>query len=679
MKLFIAEKPSLAKAIAEALPGESKQSKGFIRCGNDTIVTWLFGHVLQQAPPDAYGDEFKQWSSIKNGPIVPEKWKLLISPKAKDQFKIVSDLCKDKNVTEIVHAGDPDREGQLLVDEFLEYIGNRKTVVRFLGGNNLESSAINNALKEMKNNRHYEGMKKSAQARQRADWLIGMNGTRLFTLLMQSKGYDGVSNIGRVKTPVMSMIVSRINEINNFKPVKHFQIKGIYSKDKSFMANWQMPSTINGLDDEGRLIDKSVADAVMAKLQSSNLAKVTNFKTEDKKEKHPLCYNLSNLQIKANQLYKYKPDNVLEIVQGLYEQKILTYPRSDCPYLPESQHQEATEILNKLRKTSASFAVFLDKTDTKIVSKTWDSKKAPVHHAIIPTKTDFDYNKLNEKERNIYDLVAIAYVAQFLPMHEYKQTDIEIDQCGEKFKATGRITVKAGWRELFGKEDADDDSSEDNNQVLPVLNIGDTLKVENNQIVEKTTSPPKPFTLGTIVKAMVNIDKYVTNKEIKKILKETQGIGTDATRANILKELIENLIEVRGKKEELYPTPKAQELYNILPDELKLPDTTALWEMTLNGITESNSDIQPFIDKQVSFVTGLIGEYKDQIKTVPRPYNNVTAGNNTKNKSKPAQQSDKKTKKCPKCKDGKLIERKGSNGVFYGCSNYPACKHSESK
>lgn len=655
MKLIIAEKPNLAKAIAEALPGKMETKKGYIECSQDIIVTWLVGHVLHLAEPEGYDINLKNWYTIINGPIVPVRWKLLVSPKVKQQVQIVTEL--HKKADQIIHAGDPDREGQLLVDEFLEYIGNKKPVLRFLGGNNLEPTAIRTAMTTMKDNRHYDSLRKSALARQRADWLIGMNLTRLFTLYMQSQGHEGVSNIGRVKTPVMCLIVERIAQIQNFKPVDFYSLRSRFSaKGQEFHANWQIPKDTPGLDPEGRLIDKATVETLLQKLNNNKVATITSFKAEDKKEQHPLCFNISALQIKANKQYGYKPDDVADTLQKLYEAKLLTYPGTDCPYLPEDQHGNAQDILSII-STFAPFTAIIAKTNTRIISRTWNSKKAPVHHAIIPTKTKFDFNTLSQKEKNLYTMVAMQYIMQFYDLHNFKQTEIEIDHAGEKFNAVGKVTVKAGWRELFGKDDQDE--KDEDSQSLPVVAQGDKVNVVKNEINQKTTKPPKPFTLGSILEAMENIHKYVKNPEAKKILKDVKGIGTARTSGTILKDLTKDIIEVYGKKEELHPSPKAVALYRILPAELKYPDTTAVWEMSFNQIVETNSDIDPFIANQVKLITKLIDQYKGAIK--PRVVKQAPA-------------PDKNAETCPECKKGKLVLRTGSKGNFYGCNNFPKCK-----
>lgn len=677
--LMICEKPSLAKAAAAALPGAMTTSanKLSINTGGITIAM-LAGHVMSLAQPGEYDDKYKIWD-INTLPIIIDHWKNMVTPNKKVMFQSVKDLISKADC--IINAGDPDREGQLLVDEIIDHCNCKKPVYRFLGGNNIEITAMQKSFEDIRDNKEFTSLKNSALARQRADWTIGMNLTRLMSLYMQQIGFAGVSNVGRVKTPVMSLVVENIKSIENFISVQHYSIKTSFTKNNIiFFANWQIPKTLPGLDTENRVTDINTINNIVNSIKADGEAIVTTYKAEVKKEKHPLCFSQSKIQIAAGKRYGYKPDQTLAICQELYDQGILTYPRSGKQYLPESQFSDAKHVLANICEVQ-HFSQFKIKIIPSIKSRVWlanDHKDVNPHHAIIPTLKKFNYDSLSEPEQHIYDLVATMFIAQFLPEHEYKQINIELCIADQTFKAVGKTTTKSGWRELFGKEESDDDSDkvEEFTQLLPELTEDETLPLKAVDIITKKTSPPKPFTQVTLIDAMVNIHRYVQDKALQSILKEVEGIGTEATRSSIIKELCEivttkdregktakipALLEERGKKAELYPSAKALKMYELLPPALKSPDTTALWEKEFNDIVVTNSNIEPFARKINDLVTGIIAQYKHLI--TPRVV-------------KPKAEIPINAKACPKCKKGKMLIR-GNATKFYGCSNFPKCKYTE--
>lgn len=677
--LMICEKPDAAKKIAAALPGkmETSVNKLSISCSGGITVAMLAGHVLSLAEPEDYIPAYKAWD-ITALPIIIDNFKNIVSPKKRTMFASVKDLIAKADC--IINAGDPDREGQLLVDEVIDYCKFKKPVFRFLGGNNLEFTALQKSFNDIKDNKEFTSLKNSALARQRADWTIGMNLTRLFTLYMQQNGFIGTSPVGRVKTPVMSLVVDNINTIQNFKSVQHFSLKTTYSKNNiTFSANWQMPKNLSGIDAEGRLTNMTVIDEIIKSIKKDNEGIITTYKSEVKKEKHPLCFSQSKLSSLAGKKYGYKPVQVLAICQELYDQEILTYPRSGKQYIPESQFSDAKDVLSNICKLS-HFNHYSNKVSSVIKSRAWssDEKETSPHHAIIPTLKQFNYDSLAEPEQHIYDLVATMFIAQFLPEHEYQQITIDVCIADQNFRAIGKTTTKAGWRELFGKDDFDDNNADKDvsAQTLPELSEGETLPLDDVMIITKNTAPPKPFTQTTLRDAMLNIHHYVSDKKLKDILKEVEGIGTEATAPSIIKELCESrttkdlqgnkvvipaLLEERGKKAELYPSPKAIKMHELLPIELKTPDTTALWEKDFNDIVSSNTDIFPFITKINTLVSCIVNQYKPLIKP----------------KSVKAKLEIPSTaKSCPKCKKGKMLLR-GTEKKFFGCSAFPKCKHTE--
>ena len=423
MKLFIAEKPSLAQAIAASI-GVGKKSDGYISLNDGKeIVTWCYGHILVQLNPDEYAEKYRAWR-MENLPIIPIQWKLKVKPEAAKQFKIIRELIG--KAAEIIHAGDPDREGQLLVDEVLDFVGNKKPVQRILL-NALDEKSIKQSLKDLRDNDDFEGMKNAALGRSRADWLIGMNLSRAYTIRTRQVGYEGVS-IGRVMTPTMALVVCREEEISKFKPITHYALKANFANNfGEIPATWQMSDKVASLDSEGRLLDKKVAENFLTRLNSlvGTQGKIIRIEEKKKRENQRLPYSLSTLQIEAGKRYGYSPQTVLDAIQMLYEKKLTTYPRSDCEYLPENQFADSKEILGHL-KDLPNFNKLVKNADTSIYSRAWNDKKISAHHAIIPTRIKADFEKLNVVEQNLYEMVSQAYLAQFYPEHEYKATTVII-------------------------------------------------------------------------------------------------------------------------------------------------------------------------------------------------------------------------------------------------------------
>ena len=313
MRLYIAEKPSLARAIAEGLGGQHKKN-GCIECANGNVVTWCFGHILEQLGPDEYDEKYAHWH-LEDLPIIPEHWKLKVKKDARDQYKIIKDLIS--KCDEVVNAGDPDREGQLLVDEVLQYVGNKKPVKRILL-NALDDKSVKEALQDLRPNEDFIGMRNAALGRSRADWLVGMNLSRLYTVKARDAGYDGVLSVGRVQTPTMALVVRRENEITHFKPTTHYVAQVLFHHaNGNIQASWKMPKDMDGLDEEGRLLDASIAEGLIARIQSAP-AKIEKIEQQKKQEGQHLPYSLSALQIEAGRRHGYTPQQVLDTMQKLY-------------------------------------------------------------------------------------------------------------------------------------------------------------------------------------------------------------------------------------------------------------------------------------------------------------------------------------------------------------------------
>ena len=648
MRLFIAEKPSLGKAIASGLGGGTP-GDGCIVCGSD-VVTWCFGHILEQAAPEEYDEKYKTWR-MADLPILPSVWKLNVTKSCAKQFSSIKKLVKEAD--EIVNGGDPDREGQLLVDEVLEYIGNKKPVKRILL-NALDEKSVREALADLRDNSDFLGLKNSALARSRADWIIGLNLTRAYTIRMRTAGYQGAASVGRVQTPTMALVVRREEAIKNFHPVTHYALQVEWKHEHGMISSvWHPREDMQGLDEENRLLDRNAADALLSRLQTnaSVAARIIKLEQQEKKEQPRLPYSLSSLQIEAGRKHGLSPQEVLDTMQSLYEKKLTTYPRSDCDYLPENQLADVAVILGNLKGLSREISAMVNGADPSLRSKAWNDKKISAHHAIIPTRVKVDLDALSEMEAKLYLMVTMAYLAQFYPAHVYLAAKVEMKWNGEHFVAKGKTVKTMGWRSLYKTDTMTDEKEEDDDQQksLPAMREGDKAYFIDGNVAERETKPPSRFTPATLLAAMKNIHKHVKDKSLQVALQESQGIGTEATRAGIIETL-----QTRGfliiEKKHLVPCEKAYQLCSVLPDEILYPDTTALWEQQLDEIKEGKLSVADFFSKQEETLRKLLRQAQE---------------------AKIAEAKD--IVKCPNC--GKpMTRRKGPNGIFWGCSGYPDCR-----
>lgn len=652
MRLFIAEKPSMAAEIAKCLTGPMRRKEGCITT-DDGVVTWAFGHILRQAEPDEYDGKYKRWRT-EDLPIIPAQWKLLVVESSRKQFEIVCQLISEAD--EIVHAGDPDREGQLLIDEVLDYVGNTKPVCRILL-NALDEKSIKKALASPRSNSDFTNLKQSALARSRADWLIGMNLSRAYTLAAQRAGHRTTLPVGRVKTPTLALVVRRERALAAFQPVEYYTLKADYRHDNgTFTAYWKPQEHQAGLDSEGRLADAAIAKEIVSKLTADKTGSIRFCETSEKREPQRLPLSLSALQVLAGKKYGYDPQAVLDTAQELYERKLTTYPRSDCDYLPESQHGDSQAIIANLRSIGqSSLADWAAEADLSITSRAWNDKKITAHHAIIPTTEPCKFNALNDRQKHIYYLIAQLYLAQFYPVHVYDQTRVEVSHAEELMTASGRVVKEAGWKKLFtGDSEDKEDKKEEEGGILPAMAQSDPVVMTKIKAEKKATKPPQRFTAATLLAAMKEIHKYVKNPDLKQQLKDVAGIGTEATRATIIKELCQRrFLREEGKKRYLVPTDEAYLLVDTLPDDLTYPDSTAVWEVALQQMAEGRENLEAFLEQQQALTTRLCGIAKEQ--QIP-----VKSGSYV----------------CHRCRQGILQQRTGKNGLFWGCSRYPACRGS---
>ncbi|WP_145339036.1 DNA topoisomerase III [Pantoea sp. PSNIH1] len=609
MRLFIAEKPSLARAIADVLPKPHRRGEGYIACGNDQVVTWCVGHLLEQAQPDSYDSRYARWN-LADLPIIPEKWRLQPRPSVAKQLKAIEGLLQQ--ASEIVHAGDPDREGQLLVDEVLEYLqlpaGKRQRVQRCLI-NDLNPAAVERAVSRLRENREFIPLCVSALARSRADWLYGINMTRAWTLLGRNAGYDGVLSVGRVQTPVLGLVVRRDEEIEHFVPKDYFEVKAhvVTPKEERFVASW-VPSDAcePWQDEEGRVLHRPLAEHVLARIQGQP-AQVTGYNDRRESETAPLPFSLSSLQIEAAKRYGLSAQSVLDCCQRLYEtHKLITYPRSDSRYLPDEHYAGRHAVLKAIAVHQPDLTPPAD-FNTEQKNRCWDDKKVDAHHAIIPTARTGKV-ALSDNEARIYALIARQYLMQFCPDAQFRKCVIDLEIGGGRFVAKARFLAEAGWRALLGNKERDE---ENDGTPLPVVAKGDTLLCERGELLEKQTQPPRPFTDATLLSAMTGIARFVQDKELKKVLRATDGLGTEATRAGIIELLFRRTFLVK-KGRYIHSTEAGRALIHALPEMAARPDMTAQWESTLTRISEKSCRYDEFMQPLVSTLTTLIGEARQR-------------------------------------------------------------------
>lgn len=642
MKLFLCEKPSQGNDIAKVL-GARERGAGYLK-GNDVVVTWCIGHLLEAATPETYDEAYKKWS-FDHLPIVPKKWRMIIKPKTSTQFQTVKKLLS--KATELVIATDADREGEMIAREMIDFCGYKGKISR-LWLSALNEASIRKALAELKPGTATESMYYSALTRSRSDWLIGMNLSRLFTLLGRQSGYDGVLSVGRVQTPTLNLVVKRDREIANFVSVPYWSINTqLNGSGASFNAQWQPPENIT--DEAGRCIQASAAQTALSAIKQAGMANVISVTTERVKESQPLAFDLGTLQQVCSAKFGLGAQDTLDIAQSLYEtHKATTYPRSDCGYLPESMLAEVPAVLKAVAKSDPNIVQVLSRLDKTIRSRVWNDKKITAHHGIIPTLEPTDFSKMSEKELAVYKLIRSYYLAQFLPVHEYDRTVVELSCGNNRLKATGKQIVSQGWHSVVKAEKETDDDVENKSQVLPPLSEGMQCKVISAELKQLATLPPKPYTEGELIRAMKGIAKFVSDPRLKQKLKETTGLGTEATRAGIIKALLQrNYLVTKSKS--VRATEAAFKLIDAVPPAIIDPGMTALWEQALESIESGEMTMDSFLAKQTQWLQQLIQHYSKSVLII-----------------------ESNSPKCPEC-NGQMRKVNGKNGPFWSCKNYPSC------
>nr|WP_267957659.1 DNA topoisomerase III [Halomonas zhangzhouensis] len=591
--MIIAEKPSLARAIADALPGGVRREDGALYAG-DSVVTWCLGHLLEQAPPDAYDPVYKQWR-LDHLPILPSRWQLIPRPKARGQLATIRKLLKQAR--EVVHAGDPDREGQLLVQEVIEHLGWKGPVARLLISD-LNRPAVQRALARLEDNARYQPLYRAAESRARADWLYGINLTRAWTLTGRQAGHDGVLSVGRVQTPVLGLVVRRDAEIRDFRPYPFYVLWADLAVANGQLRAWWQPAENHRLDDQGRLLQRAPAEALATRLPGAE-GRLTTLETRQKRQAAPLPYSLSALQVDAARRFGLSAQAVLDICQRLYERhKLITYPRSDCRYLPEEHLAQAHATLSNVCGQDETLRKWFAGADFTLRSKAWDDRKVGAHHALAPTGKPAELERLERAEADVFRLIVRNVLAQFYPPLIAREVKAEFTILDECFRASGQELLQPGWKPLF--------TTREEAPPLPAMREGETCRVEACSAEDRETRPPEPFTDASLIKAMMNIARYVDDPEVKRTLREHDGLGTEATRAGIIETLIERGYLIRQNKT-LRATRLGSGLIASLPEAASRPERTALWEQRLAGIAERNDDPAPFLTALIEDLRQLLG------------------------------------------------------------------------
>jgi len=648
MKLYIAEKPSLGREIVSALGG-GKSDNGCIR-GEGWTVTWAFGHLYEQAQPEDYDPALKKWS-LDALPIVPEKWRLIPKKEATKQIAIIKGLLLDASL--VIHCGDPDREGQLLIDEILLMLGWRGQTLRAWLPS-LVTEDIRAQLKNMRVNDDplYRGMSAAAAMRAKSDWLIGMNFTRAYTVRGREAGHDGVLSVGRVQSPTLALVVQRQREIDQFKAVPYFTGFADFTSAKgAYRGQWQAPE--DARDPQGRVLQAAHVDAALMACQGE-CGRVESVECATKRKAPPLPFSLSALQVFCSARFGLGSQQVLDVAQSLYEKhKATTYPRTNCRYLADKQLADANRIFELIASLDAERAALVAKTDLSAKPAAFNDKKITAHTAIVPTMKKTDMSSFSAIERQVYDAVVLRYVMQFAGDYVYDATTVITTCTNHTFKTVGHVTRSAGWKQLNDKEDDDntDDEDEEVAGELPALVANDHVTCEAVERLDKKTTPPGAFTEGTLIKAMASIASFVADPEAKKILKENDGIGTEGTRSEIIETLkTRGFIATKGKK--FLPTESGYLFYDTLLPRLRDPISTAKLEHNLAALESGHASASAILDAVTKWVKVSLDEM------LAMPMQDMAGEKFT----------------CPTCQAGTLKRRSGKNGFFWGCDAYPDCK-----
>ncbi|VEF47416.1 DNA topoisomerase III [Bacillus freudenreichii] len=641
--VILAEKPSQGRAYADAFRNTIKKD-GYIEVNDDrffnekAIITWGFGHLVELVEPEQYKDEWKRWS-LQTLPIFPGQFKFQVAKDKRKQFNLVKKLLQ--SASEIVVATDCDREGENIARSIIMLAGAFNKPTKRLWINSLEIEEVQKGFRYLKEGNYYIPLYREAQTRQFSDWLVGMNASRLYTLLLQQKGLRGPFSVGRVQTPTLYLIYKRQMEIENFQSEPFFEWIG-----DTTVQNGQFEAK-----HKDRFKSEEEAQAVLNKnnvVRGENKGVIERIQKALKRTKSPRLHSLSSLQAKANKVWKYSPSETLKIAQGLYEKKLISYPRTDTHFITENEFAYLKKHLSDYQNfAEVSIEVAYPHPQRRFV----DGSKVQEHYAIIPTRKTQSLHTLSAKERNIYREVILTTLAMFAPDYEYEETKVAVNVNGLFFEKTGKVERKKGWKALFYKEESTADAKKEADTVLPVMSEGEACTVDV-KLKEGMTQPPKPFTEGKLIQVMKNAGKDVEDEEAKEMLSKTEGIGTEATRAAII-ETLKHQKYIEVKKNIVHVTHKGEILCQAVEGTLlSSPEMTGKWEKYLYKIGQSNGTQAAFIQQIERFIQSLLENAPDSIGQL--------------HVQKKAAEQQTFIGICPVCSNGKVQDK----GKFYGCSEY---------
>ena len=612
MIVCIAEKPSVAKEIADSLKAYTRRN-GYYE-GNGYQVTWTFGHLCGLLEPHEYNPNWKPWT-LSSLPMIPSRFsiKVMEDEGIQKQFQIIKDLVRQAD--EVINCGDAGQEGELIQRWVLQKAG-CKCPVKRLWVSSLTAEAIKEGFAQLKSQDAYQSLYEAGLMRAIGDWLLGMNATRAYTLRYAPEGQ--ILSIGRVQTPTLALIVKRQQEIDNFVPEPYWELKTIY-RDTTFSAT------------KGRFTNEEEAITAIQQIEGSTFT-ITQVDTKKGTESAPRLFDLTSLQVECNKKYAFTADETLKIIQGLYEKRLTTYPRVDTTYLSDDIYPKVPNTLKQLKQIYGDLITPLEGGKLPKSKKVFDNKKVTDHHAIIPTGEI--PKALTDQERKVYDLVALRFIANFYPEAKISTTTVMGEAAQTPFKATGKQILAPGWRVVFDDKTEEDNDKEEKN--LPLFTVGESGPHEPS-ISAKHTSPPKPYTEATLLRAMETAGKLIDNEELREALKEN-GIGRPSTRAAIIETLFKRNY-IRKERKNLYPTPTGVELIATLHTALlKSAELTGIWEKKLRDIERGNYVALDFLNE----LKQMVSEITLQVK------------------------SDQSGARCPLCRQGKIIRGNKS----YGCSRW---------
>lgn len=586
--LVLAEKPSVGRELARVLG--CRNNRGGAIHGDKYIVTWALGHLVTLADPEHYGKQYHTWS-METLPMLPKRMDLEVIKQTGKQFSAVRQLLQSKEVSSLVIATDAGREGELVARWIIMKAGFRKPVKR-LWISSQTDKAIRDGFTHLKDAREYDNLYKSAQCRAEADWLVGLNVTRALTCK-----FNAQLSAGRVQTPTLALIVQRENEIRKFIPKDYWAIRADLGE---FTVNWCDKKG------NGSIFEKHTADAILEKVKGQKF-RITDIQKSIKREAPPLLYDLTELQRDANRKYAYSAKQTLSIMQRLYENyKLLTYPRTDSRYLTADLVGTMGERLKGVAIGEYSKSVADILRNRRSISKAMvNDAKVSDHHAIIPTEEPANISLLSPEERRIYDLVVKRFLTAFYPPFEFESLKVTLMSGGETFTARGRKIVEKGWWNVYDRTE----EGEEELQTLPALKNGDVFSCKKAELRTLKTTPPPRYTEATLLTAMENPSKFIQDQKMKEIIQRSSGLGTPATRADIIEKLFDSFyVERRGK--ELYPTSKGSQLIDLVPSDLKQPELTAKWEGTLEQISKGAAQPEAFLSEIRKYATSLVQTVK---------------------------------------------------------------------